>query len=436
MNKMKYFHSVRLKEDQCKGCTHCIRTCPTEAIRVHDGKAVISEERCIDCGECIRTCPHNAKYVYTDPVSVIKDYKYRIALPAPSFMAQFDQEKIGIDKVYNALNIIGFQYIYEVASAAAIINIVTEKYLESKGAKKPLISSACPAVVRLILTKFPEYLEYVALIEPPMDIAAKISKDIISKRHNVPIEDIGAFFITPCPAKVTAVKQPEAKSSSPVDAVLSMKEIYDLIMIKTKDISDAKTFRHADRAGIIWGVHEGEIEALKTNKKVAISGIHNVIDFLENIDQKEFKRYDFIEAQACIPGCVGGVLAPTDKFIAKIRLKQLSDYVEKEKVDYDAVIEEYGMKFFLIDNELTPRNIDKLDLDIEKAMEKAEQIEELTKEFPGIDCGACGCPTCRALAEDIVQGKLNKYDCIFVLKEKFRELNEKFDIIPKEYYKK
>lgn len=418
----RYFHSVRLKDDQCKGCTHCIRTCPTEAIRVHDGKAVISEGRCIDCGECIRTCPHNAKFVYTDPVATINNFKYRVALPAPSFMAQFDQEKISIDKVYNALNIIGFQYIYEVASAAALINVVTEKHLEN--CRKPLISSACPAVVRLILTKFPEYVEYIALIEPPMDIAAKISKDLISKKLKVPQEEIGAFFITPCPAKVTAVKQPEAKEGSLVDGVLSMREVYDLIMLKTKEIKEVRSYKHADRSGMIWGVHEGEIEGIRSKKKVAISGIHNVIEFLENIDEKELKSFDFIEAQACIPGCVGGVLAPTDKFLAKIRLKQLAEYVEKEDIDTEKTVNEYGMDFFIVDKELTPRNIDKLDLDIEKAMEKAERIEELTQEFPGIDCGACGCPTCRALAEDIVQGKLTKYDCIFVLKEKFKEIKE------------
>lgn len=428
--KKKYFHSVRLKEDQCKGCTHCIRTCPTEAIRVHDGKATISEDRCVDCGECIRTCPHNAKYALTDSMEQINNFKIRIALPAPSFMAQFDNEKISIDKVYTALNIIGFQYIYEVASAASILNVVTEEHL--KTCRKPLISSACPAVVRLILTKFPEYVEYIALLEPPMDIAAKISKDLISKKYNIPKEDIGAFFITPCPAKVTAVKQPEAKESSIVDGVLSMREIYDLIMAKTREIQEVRSYKHADRSGIIWGVHEGEIEGIKSSKKVAISGIHNVIDFLENIDEKELKSFDFIEAQACIPGCVGGVLAPTDKFLAKIRLKQLADNIDKEKIDPKEIIREYGMDFFIVEKELTPRNIDKLDLDIEKAMEKAEQIEALTEEFPGIDCGACGCPTCRALAEDIVQGKLSKFDCIFVLKEKFKEINEELEIIPKD----
>ncbi|MDD3921702.1 MAG: 4Fe-4S binding protein, partial [Eubacteriales bacterium] len=50
----KRFHSVRLDKDKCKGCTNCLKRCPTEAIRVRAGRAHIIDERCIDCGECIR----------------------------------------------------------------------------------------------------------------------------------------------------------------------------------------------------------------------------------------------------------------------------------------------------------------------------------------------------------------------------------------------
>ena len=46
----KFIHSVTLDKDLCKGCINCIKRCPTEAIRVRDGKAHILAERCIDCG--------------------------------------------------------------------------------------------------------------------------------------------------------------------------------------------------------------------------------------------------------------------------------------------------------------------------------------------------------------------------------------------------
>ena len=68
----KYYHSVRLEKEKCRGCTNCIKRCPTEAIRVHDGKAMIIKSRCIDCGECIRACPHSAKRAVTDDLDMIQ----------------------------------------------------------------------------------------------------------------------------------------------------------------------------------------------------------------------------------------------------------------------------------------------------------------------------------------------------------------------------
>ncbi|MGM0606948.1 MAG: [Fe-Fe] hydrogenase large subunit C-terminal domain-containing protein [Candidatus Muiribacteriota bacterium] len=418
----KYFHSVRLKEDECKGCTHCIRTCPTEAIRVYDDKAKIFEEKCIDCGECIRTCPNNAKYALTEPVDSIFEYKYRVALPAPSFMAQFDYEKITLDKIYTALNVIGFQYIFEVAAAAELVVLATEKYLK-KSVKKPLISSACPAVVRLILTRFPEYVDNIMLLEPPMDIAAKLAKKLLYEKEGLSPDEVGVFFISPCPAKVTAVKQPECKEKSPVDGALSMTEVYDRVMAKLTNLKEIKEYEHAGNTGIIWGVHEGEIKSVKTKKKVAVAGIHNIISFFENIGSKEFNSLEFIEAQACVPGCVGGVLAPIDKFLAKIRLQQLGKHFKNGSFKAKKHMKELDMDFFLLEKKPEPRNLNKLDKDFGKALEKAENIEKLMEEFPGIDCGICGCPTCRALAEDIiVEGKASKYDCIFILREKIKNI--------------
>ena len=74
-------HSVILEVDKCKGCTHCLKRCPTEAIRIRDGHAVIRAERCIDCGECIRVCPYQAKQAQYDRFEDFKDYiSYRRAI--------------------------------------------------------------------------------------------------------------------------------------------------------------------------------------------------------------------------------------------------------------------------------------------------------------------------------------------------------------------
>ncbi|HAA37762.1 MAG TPA: ferredoxin, partial [Firmicutes bacterium] len=75
-----YFHSVTLDEEKCRGCTNCIKKCPTEAIRVRKGKARIINERCIDCGECLRVCPYHAKKAITDSFDMLHCIKYRICL--------------------------------------------------------------------------------------------------------------------------------------------------------------------------------------------------------------------------------------------------------------------------------------------------------------------------------------------------------------------
>ena len=79
------YHSVRLETDYCKGCTTCMRYCPTQAIRVQHGKAKIIREKCIDCGECVRRCPYRAKKVLSDSFDALENYKHNIALVAPAF---------------------------------------------------------------------------------------------------------------------------------------------------------------------------------------------------------------------------------------------------------------------------------------------------------------------------------------------------------------
>jgi len=65
----------------------------------------------------------------------------------------------------------------------------------------------------------------------------------------------------------------------------------------------------------------------------------------------------------------------------------------------------------------SPRGGMRLDEDLEMAMEKLRRIDQIVKKFPGIDCGSCGCPSCLALAEDVVQSYATEKECVYVLKE-------------------
>jgi len=127
---MPMLHSVSLIRDKCKGCTACLKRCPTEAIRVRDGKACITSEFCIDCGECIRTCTHHAKKTQTDGLDILDKYEYTIALPAPSLYAQFNNLE-GPGTVVEGLKLLGFDDVFEVAQAAELISDATRKLINS-----------------------------------------------------------------------------------------------------------------------------------------------------------------------------------------------------------------------------------------------------------------------------------------------------------------
>lgn len=419
----EYFHSVRLITDKCQGCTNCIKRCPTEAIRVRDGKAYIIESRCIDCGECIRVCPNHAKVAYTDGLKALQEYEYNIAIPAPALHGQFRQE-INVDRILTALRSVGFDGVFEVALGADYVTAAYRRYI-AEAPPGPLISSSCPAVVRLIQVRFPELIPNLIPIESPMEVAAHLARQEFSQQNGVDPESIGIFFITPCPAKVTAIKQPVALQKSNVNGAISISEIYNVI-IKHLSSSSKEIQHRASARGIGWARSGGEVLAVCNSSHLAVDGIHNVLSVLEEVDMGRLNNIRLLECQACVGGCVGGALTVENPYVARIRIRQLTqDLPDVVEFSEDKINELYDAGFFHLAGSIDPRPILRLDDNILVAMQKVEQVEELVNELPGLDCGACGAPTCRALAEDIVQGSAVRTDCIIELRSTVKELAAK-----------
>ena len=416
----EYFHSVNLDKDKCRGCTNCIKRCPTEAIRVRKSKAQIINERCIDCGECIRVCPYHAKNAINDGLDIINNFKYKVVLPAPSLYGQFDK-KYSRDNILFALKSIGFDYVYEVAKAAEIVSEATRQLLKNTDIKKPMISSACPAVVRLIQVRFPGLIDNIVKLESPMEVAAKIAKSEIHEKYNIAMEDIGAFFISPCAAKVTSVKSPYEKQQSNVDGVISIKDIYIKVLSTLNNVDNSKKLAEAGAEGIDWANSGGESGVLGTEKVLSVDGIHNVIKIFDEIEEDRLQDIDFVEALSCTGGCLGGPLTLTNVFIAKTTQKKHMNEASKKSIN-STYKKSYKELVWTSNVEYKP--VMKLDQNVSKAIEKLEMLEKLFQELPGLDCGACGSPNCRALAEDIVRGIANETDCIFKLRERIRGLAE------------
>lgn len=421
-NKTKFSHSVILDYEKCRGCTTCIRRCPTEAIRVRNGKAVITAERCIDCGECIRICPYKAKKaVYDNFDECIKNFKWSVAVPAPALYGQFSHLE-DIDYILTGLINMGFNQVFEVSKAAEIISDYTRQLMKEGLVTTPVISSACPAVVRLVRARFPDLCDNLLPVVAPFNLAATMARKEAVEKTGLRPEEIGIFFISPCAAKVTEGKLPLAIDSSGIDGIFSINDLYPRLLKEMNKITNPMQLSSSGIVGLSWPLSGGESSGLLRDRYLAADGIENVIKVLEEIEKEKLQTLEFIELNACTGGCVGGVLTVENPFVARAKIKKLRKYlpVSKNKIQED--IGEDKMNW---QKKITYEPVMELDSDVSVAMKKMRKMDKIELTFPGLDCGACGAPTCRALAEDIVNGSANITDCLFVIRDRLSEMYEK-----------
>lgn len=419
-----YKHSVTLDLSRCKGCTNCIKRCPTEAIRVRNGHAIIKEDKCIDCGECIRVCPYQAKKAIFDKFEDFSNYKYKIALPAPALYGQFDDiDDNSIDEILTALLECGFDSIFEVSRAAELVTEYTRRYMKQEGLNKPIISSACPAIVRLIAQRFPYLTENLLPLMPPIEYAARLARQEALEAHpELTNGDICVLFLSPCPAKISYVKNPLGVSKSAVTGALAINDFYFKIRAKRKEIAESKSIFNTGIIGLNWAGSGGEATSLLFDRYLAASGIENCITVLDEIENGTIHNLDFVELNACNGGCVGGTLNVENPFIAKARLRSLrkhlpvsrnhpfiSDVVPEEIFldDFDSILGNAG-NFALSEDRMT-------------AIAKMSEVESIYKMLPHLDCGSCGAPNCHALAEDVIKGEAKKEDCLIRLRDTLKK---------------
>jgi len=413
-----FYHALEIKPDQCIGCTHCMKVCPTEAIRVEKGKAVLFENRCVDCGECFRACPVCAIIIEQDDFDKIFDYPVRVALVPSVFIGQFPEE-ISTEEIYSELMEIGFTHVFEVEHGVEILENELKNYI-AQTENKPAISPYCPAIVRLIQVKFPALVENFVLLKQPVDVAAIYNKkkflDAGYQHH-----EIGLFYISPCAAKIAAVKSPVGEKFSEVTGVINMNVVFNMVYTGIKQAKKETCIipyrRSLKPKGVVWSLTRGESVNI-SGRSLAIDGIHNVIEFLEKLENDERMDFDFLELRACDESCAGGVLTTGNRFLTVERLHKRAEKAGKKHMntsDHDSIMDyhEYVTSQLGLEK-VKPRSMMKLDDDMLEAMKKMKKVHELMLFLPLVDCGTCGSPNCASLAEDIVQGRANITKCIFV----------------------
>ena len=390
--------------------------CPTGAIRINRGKAHVNPDRCVDCGNCMEVCPVNAIVVEQDDFQKIYRYKYRVAVVPSVMIGQF-KEQITEQQIYSILMELGFTHVYEAEFGSDILHEISGRY-PTYSDRSPVISTFCPAIVRLIQVRFPSLVPHLNLIKPPLDITASFAKKQLTDNGARP-EEIGMFYVTPCAAKIAAIKSPQGERKSIFNGVINMDFLFNLVhktivQRKKEENYTPPPERNLSGESVVWSLTMGEAPHMP-GRSLAVDGIHNVIEFLEKLENEEISGIDFLELRACDEGCAGGILGSGNRFLTAERLRHraasmsgISDQTKKIIKEQ----EEYLRRNLKLER-IEPRSIIKLDDDFQTAMEKMEQIQDLLKKLPHVDCGTCGAPSCEALAQDIVQGKAELSRCIF-----------------------
>ena len=416
----KFVHSVYLDQEKCRGCVNCIKRCPTEAIRVWNGKAHILEKFCIDCGECVRICPHHAKRIRREGLELLDRFEYTIALPPPSLYVQFNHLD-NVNIVLTALLRLGFDDVYEVADAAEQVSGATRSFLASHSDSLPYISTACPTVVRLIRIRFPGLIPHLLPLNPPVEAAVCLARRRAMERTGLRADQIGVIFLSPCPAKMTYIKSPLGTQKSEIDGALAIKDIYPSLLVHMKaTAADPLPLSTAGSVGVNWGRGSGESYALDTNRFLSADGIENVISVLEDLEDEKLQDLRFVELDACPGGCVGGVLQVENPYVARSKFKLLNHYLPQQR---DASAPSIAPESLKWDSGIQYEPVFRLGNNVMQSISMVQEVNRLLEQLPGLDCGCCGAPTCRARAEDIVRGQSSTLDCIHVLKRTVQELS-------------
>jgi iron only hydrogenase large subunit-like protein len=418
---MRFYHAHKVDTDLCRGNMTCMRACPTQAIRVRKGKAVISEELCVDCGNCLSVCRLRAILPIADDVAGVSRFKYKVVVPTPVLYSQFEPD-VHPYIVHVALKRLGFDRVVDVSTSSMALAKALLKYMRGYEGDLPLISSHCPALVRLVQVRFPDLVDQVLPLDVPREITARDVRNNLPRELGVKPEELGIFYIAPCPAKIVSINQPAEKARSWFDGAISMSDAYSILIphvVAIKETFDVRDVPEDFAFHPGWSMMGSLTTANGMKNWLAVSGLDHVTRILNDIESGRLRNIDFVEALTCMLGCIGGPFCVENPYVARANtMKQSLEYEKRIEIDDEEVTRKFEAGYFNLEHPVLPRPTTYFDTDLETSIKRMREKERVYKKLPQIDCGCCGAPTCMAFAEDFVRGDADLTDCIFLIERK------------------
>jgi Iron only hydrogenase large subunit, C-terminal domain len=294
----------------------------------------------------------------------------------------------------------------------------------------PMISTTCPVVVRLIQMKYRALISHLVTLDSPLELTAQYAIDYLCQKLQIKKSLIYICYISPCPARVTSVINPLWKKKSLISTCVGTHDVYPQLRSLLNKIEHHDSLTHEEERAIRISEPEGlqcaaiggESTGMKIDNYLSVDGIENVIDILEEIDRENIKKIAYVEATCCFGGCIGGPLTVMNRFAAQAKLREhVHDFYMEKQLFPQLIVHEEDIIPQVWELPLPENHAMRLSENIGEAMTKYEQIDEILSTLPQLDCGACGAPSCAAMAEDIVQGRASIDNCIIRQKRMKKE---------------
>jgi len=350
-----------------------------------------------------------------------------MALVSPVLYAQFPG--VMPKDVLLGLRQIGFHHTVDMSYFAEMFQFASEEFIVRNRANPkapwPLISPVCPVVVRLIAFRFPNLLPHILPILRPVALMAREVKSRIVKDYGMKAEEIFVYYINPCPTKIESYHPVSQGKIRPVERAMGINDVYPKLSRQVEQILESDQisfFRHrfeyetcATGNGPMWGMSGGEIADMHIDRSLAVSGLNEVISYLEKTELGLFHDMEYMEFRTCPEGCLGGVLTAIDKYLAKSAAQKMIQRLGiGKRLSPEHMLRLYEKGWF--QPKTSPTKLVRL-FGAEKeplSIESLKKIDEILERINGKDCSACGAPDCRTFAEDVVREKASLNECILI----------------------
>lgn len=156
-----------------------------------------------------------------------------------------------------------------------------------------------------------------------------------------------------------------------------------------------------------------------------VSGLSNIIQVFNDIEKGKLRNIDYIECWTCWDGCIGGNLTVDDVYITRSKINRLQAELPAYDPDLEAKVKmRFPNEDFALKGRLRTRNRGDRAYDLKEQVKRIKNEEAVLKALPSLDCGLCGAPTCKSLAEDVARGDAKQSDCVFYSNERLKQLRK------------